>query len=146
LKAILDDTCEVFNTKWQEDESQIREQSEQFENAINLTYQLFGGDSFRKWNGTKFESRFNRAVFDIMVFYFTDKKVAELAVDRSSEIVDGFKLICDGNREFRASLETTFKSIKSTYMRLSVWGGLLNELGIHVEIPSLVNDRIVFGQ
>ncbi len=145
LKAILDLTCEKYNNSWDQKMVEVMNQSEEFENAISVTYKLFGENAFRKWNGTKFESRFNRAVFDIMVFYFVDKDVANLAMKKSDEIVVGFKEMCDQNREFRASLETTFKSIKSTYIRLRVWGDVLNRNGIAVSVPRLENDRIFFG-
>jgi len=70
LKEFLDETCKDFNRRWKQEEQQIRTQAEDLESAIRASFKIFESHAFRKWDGTSFEKRFNRAVFDVMVYYF----------------------------------------------------------------------------
>ena len=64
LKTFLDDECKRLNSRWTTDESDIRHKAEH-EAAINASYDIFGDNAFRKYDGHNYEIRFNRAVFDI---------------------------------------------------------------------------------
>ncbi len=72
LKDFLDTTCKTLNRNWKQRKVNIEKQAEQFEHAISATFKILGRESaFRKWDGERFERRFNRAAFDIMVYYFS---------------------------------------------------------------------------
>lgn len=71
-KLFLDNTCEVFNKEWSKKEQVVKEQAEELNSVIRLCSDIFGKDHvFRRWKGNKYESRMNRAVFDIIVYYFS---------------------------------------------------------------------------
>lgn len=139
LKLFLDKTCESLNADWSTEENVIRKQAMGLQSAIEITFSIFGEDAFRKWNGTNFEKRFNRAVFDIMVYYFCMPAVAQaLSQTPNHKLVEKFKLLCDQHPQFRTSLESTTKSLTALGTRLEVWGRVINaSLNIDVSVPEL---------
>ncbi len=142
LKEFLDETCQTLNGQWKKKEAEIRDQAEQLERAISATFKIFGkGLGFRKWDGQNFERRFNRAAFDIMVYYFSQSSVRKKALTMRQEVKAAFQELCTDNSAFLRSLETTTKSIEATSTRFSRWGRALRSLGIQVQIPKLKQAR-----
>jgi hypothetical protein len=138
LKEFLDKTCRVLNKQWKHREGAIRGQAQDLECAISTTFKIFGGDgAFRKWDGSRFERRFNRAAFDIMVYYFSQKRCRQEARAIRQDVRETFKRLCTGNAEFLKSLETTTKSVDATAIRFTRWGRRLRRLGLHLQVPKL---------
>lgn len=137
LKDFLDDTTKEFNSKWKDIEEQIVDQSFQFESALVATREIFGErDELRKWNGDNFEKPINRAVFDIMTYYFSFPDVRAAAIAKADEVKIAFQRESDRNRDFLSSLESTTKSKESNYIRFSVWAAVLTDItGIDVMSP-----------
>jgi hypothetical protein len=143
LKAFLDETCEVLNKNWDKNEVILKKQASELEKAIEITEQIFGKYAFRKWNGTQFEKVFNRAIFDIMVYYFVQPDIGQKALEKKDEIIQVFKSVCQENQSFYQSIGSTTKSITAVHTRLSVWGEILRDnLNIEIRIPTLDNGRI----
>ncbi len=70
LKQFFDDTCKSLNEDWETKSAEIKEQAEDLEIAIEATSSIFDNNqAFRKWDGNRYQGPFNRAVFDIMVYY-----------------------------------------------------------------------------
>ncbi|UWZ85968.1 DUF262 domain-containing protein [Occallatibacter riparius] len=138
LKDFLDYTCLRMNEGWREMETTVRYGVEWLSDAIDTTFAVFGSEhAFRKWDGRHFETRFNRAIFDIMVFYFRDARVRAAAIEAAPDVVDGFKDLCT-NVEFLRSVESTTKSLAATQLRLNRWGDRLSTiLHIPVETPNV---------
>jgi hypothetical protein len=146
LKTFLDDTCTALNKSWEEGESEIRQEAADLESAIEATFTIFGQkNAFRKWYRTFYESRFNRAIFDTMVYYFADENVRQRAVSAKDQIKATFQRLCDSDRNFSRSIESTTKSLGATASRLNIWGESLREL-LHqpIRVPVLRDGRIQF--
>jgi hypothetical protein len=138
LKDFLDTTCKRLNQRWSKHQSRIEAQANQFERAISATVKVFGKESsFRKWDGQRFERRFNRAVFDIMVYYFSKKDIRTKALGSKRKVRSAFQALCTDRPEFIKSVETTTKSLQATWIRFSRWGRALRKLGFSVDIPRL---------
>jgi len=144
LKEFLDETCRKLNKDWPRVESRIRAQVTEMEQAFATTFRIFGDeDAFRKWDGNKYERRFNRAVFDIMMFYFWNTNISKKAVSAQKGVESDFRRLCETNSEFRSSLETTTKSIQATATRVGVWGeALARRTKTRIEIPKVRENRI----
>jgi hypothetical protein len=139
LKAFLDNECKRLNGRWASDESDIRQKAGQMEEAINASYEIFGDDAFRKFDGHVYESRFNRAIFDIVAFYFTDKIVRKSALTKKAKVKSAFESL-GTNSAFVKSVETTTKSVDATRTRFLTWAQALSKaLGIKVTPPSIGN-------
>lgn len=129
LKHFLDKTTENLNAEWSDKKEEIERQVVEMEEALAFSRDVFGEKNYlRKWNGDNFESRKNRAVFDIMLHYFSHENVRAALAGKDSEIVDAFKNLCVENDDFRASIETTTKSIESNRMRFNAWGEAIEAL------------------
>ncbi|NJK67386.1 MAG: DUF262 domain-containing protein [Microcoleus sp. CSU_2_2] len=150
LKRFLDMTCEKLNNDWEEREIEIRDTVSQFENAVQTTTTIFGEENiFRVWLSSShtYRSKFNRAILDVMVFYFSDPAIRQAAEKNKERVENAFKELCSSsNSEFRDAVEKSTTSIRETHTRLSLWGkALLKVLGVKFTVPELVDNRIIFN-
>lgn len=149
LKAFLDMTCEVLNKDWEKRASDIKDTVSQFENAVQTTINIFGEKNVsRLWlsSSNTYRSQFNRAILDVMVFYFSDERIRQAAEKNKAAVEDAFKELCSSNSSFREAIEGTTKNIRETHTRLSLWGrALLDVLDVEFNVPELVDNCIIFN-
>lgn len=146
LKLFLDLTCKRLNEQWHPRMEELLRATEVLEDAIDATFKVFDEHAFRRWRGEKFEPFFNRAIFDIMIYYFKDAATREASVENKTSVVEAFKNLSATNPRFTQSVQTTTKSIHATYERISEWGAALQAvLGEDLPIPKLVDGRIRRG-
>jgi len=143
LKSFLDGVCQDFNSNWSNMEHELHQQLSSFESAHNAITSIFGNNAYKKWSGSFYESRFNRAVFDILILSFSHEEVRTAALKNKPLIESEFQSLCSNNRQFLASIETTTKSLTATHTRISTWFSSVNSiLGTNLSIPKLINGRI----
>ncbi|HJA09422.1 MAG TPA: DUF262 domain-containing protein [Candidatus Mailhella merdigallinarum] len=136
LKKFLDDTCLILNKNWDTKESIVNEIADDFDIGVSTTYVIFGKNAYHKWIKNGYENKFNRAIFDIMMYYFSNRDISETAKQNKVLVKKCFESLCENNNEFMSSLERTTKSIAATKTRYTVWGNALYEtLGIEIKIP-----------
>jgi hypothetical protein len=146
LKPFLDLTCRVLNGQWELEEERIREDAQQCESAITATERIFGEGAFRRWTADGWERTFNRAVFDVMAFYFKDPSVAHAAALVADEVVRAFQVLSVDDPGFTESVQTTTKTIGATHKRLRGWGEALSAaLDRELPLPGLENNRIRYA-
>ena len=142
LKDFLDGTSQHFNGEWSTRQQDIEDLAKQCDDAIDTTFDVFAENAFRRWaigrSGGRFEGRFNRAVFDIMTYYFRDADTGKLATQKADQVIKTFQRLCETESEFSDSIRVTPKSTTATFTRLKTWGLALQEtLGCKLEIPDL---------
>ncbi len=144
LKQFLDAACLALNTNWKSEKSSCEADAVKLENAVKITFAVFGEEgAFRKWTPEGFETRFNRAVFDVMVYYFSNL-ISPPSPISAKKIKKAFQKLCESDAEFLKSIESTTKSVQATVTRLQKWGDELNSiLPKKVKTPRVVNDKIV---
>lgn len=148
LKKFLDDTCDKLNNAWLEEESKIRNQVAIFEQAVDTAIEIFGERNIaRKWTEeSEFGVRLNKAILDVIVFYFSDERIRKVASDEAPAVLEAFKTLCLESEDFRNSIETTTKSRGATFTRLSLWGDRLRgKLGLDFQIPTYEDNQIKFS-
>jgi len=147
LKKFLDDTCDKLNKEWAQEETNIKNQVATFENAIDAAIRIFGQEYIgRKWTEDGFGARLNKAILDVIAFYFSDERIREIALEKATDVLEAFKTLCLEREDFRNSIETTTKSRLATSTRLYLWGDRLrNTLGLDFQIPTYEHNRIVFS-
>lgn len=139
-KSFLDNTCESFNKEWHRKEKLIREQAEQLNSAIRLCVDIFGKDSvFRRWKSRKYEPRMNRAVFDILVYYFSVSKNKHLFIKNKKPIKEKFNDFCMNDNQFIKSISSNTNNLIETSSRFVLWGIALKQFDNTIEIPSRLN-------
>ena len=138
LKSFFDNTVETLNRNWDQQSDHIRETAEQLNAAIDASYTIFGNNAFSKWKNHNFDKRFNRAIFDIMVYYFSNPEVRDIALAKREELQNEFKMLCDNNIDFLNSFETSTKNVQPTNTRFKTWGDSLSKIcNIKIDIPNL---------
>jgi len=144
LKPLLDRVVIYFNSAWNARSGHLNVQLAEFDNAMSVTAQIFGDTTaFRKWNGERYESNINRAVFDVMVHVFRLAPVAQAALAQPQVVIDQFKAICENNARFREAIEGTTKTIEAIYTRISLWSAALGQaLEIQIAMPRMIDNRI----
>ncbi|MEG4276353.1 DUF262 domain-containing protein [Microcoleus sp. MON1_C1] len=150
LKVFLDMTCKKLNKDWKEKETEVRYTVSQFEKAVQTTTRIFGEENiFRVWLSSynTYRGKFNRAILDVMVFYFSDPVISEAAEKNPAGVEKAFKELCSSsNSEFREAVEKSTTSIRETHTRLSLWGqALLKVLDVEFNVPELVDNHIIFN-
>lgn len=136
LKEFLDNTCSQLNVFWEEGELIIREQAEELNKAISVTFQIFGENAFSKYSNENYTGIFNRPVFDIMVYYFSMPEIRQECLDKGQEIAATFESLCKNDIGFLRSLENSTKNIEPTIKRYSEWGFALKRiLNKEFEVP-----------
>lgn len=132
LKEFLDKTCESLNAVYKSNKAKIEFQAKEFEDAINTVFGIFENDAFRKWDSNKYTNRFNRAVYDIMVYYFSILEIRTKSLEHKESIKKKFEELCSTDYEFLQSFESSTKDIDRTRKRFSTWGNALSTI---IDLP-----------
>ena len=100
LEQFLDDTCKELKKAWADRSKTIQIKAGEFEAAVDAAFGVLGENAFRKWDGSDYERRFNRAVFDIMVYYFSDEPTRKKALARRTKVKAAFEHLCNTDTDF----------------------------------------------
>lgn len=120
LKSFFDLTSNTFNRRWSDRKSSIEEQLNEFDNAYEAAKLIFGEKNvFRKWLGTsnKYESRLNRAIFDVLMFYLSNSEIRSKILLNKEVFTKKYKDLFDNDPKFKASVESSTKNLIPTKYR-----------------------------
>lgn len=133
LKKFLDGVTNDLTSNFRPRRAQLEDAWHRYENAIRTTFDIFEGNAYRVWQNERFQTARNRAVMDIMNFYFADPATAGAAVHHVQALQGGFKDLCEGNPEFVRALQSSTKTEAATALRFEAWGhSLSNVIGAPV--------------
>lgn len=144
LKKFLDQLCMRYNTAMTDSEDAVEVIFSRLTNmndAIAAGISIFPEKKFcRKFVGGEYESRFNRALFDVLVGALANHKVRAWALNNSAEFVFGFEQT-SATDAFRRAVETTTKSVASTHTRFSSFYAKVAEMtGVQLNLPAIANE------
>lgn len=138
LKKFLDEACQEFNVEWDSMGPTLEAAATECEGAIEATETIFGRNAFRRRVRSGWESRFNRAVFDAMTYYFADPWIRDASLAKAEDVVVEFERLSLEDETFATSLATTTKTLRATAYRLEAWGRTLeNVLESEISVPTL---------
>ena len=149
VQMLLDKTCKNFNKEWEKRSDEIINVVDQFEKAVQTTINIFAEKNFSTlwlYKEKKYRSQFNRAILDVMVFYFCDDLIREAAEQNKEQVEEAFKsLFLTAVDRFKNAVLINTKTKKSTYYRFHLWGQALSKvLDINFNIPQMEDNRIIF--
>jgi hypothetical protein len=138
MKSFLDESCEKFNSKWENDESAYRNDFASFESAVDVLLDIFGADALARKPGSK---SFNRAVFDSLIFFAFDPEIRALMHENHAAVIAAYRAVLEDSA-FLEAVESDTAGIPNTSRRLSIWGkALQSALSTDFNIPALVKDN-----
>lgn len=138
MQSFLDFTCDSLNKSFLKKKHEIDTAMEAFTFSVNLTTSIFNEvGAFRKFKNGKYEDRYNRAVIDIMLYFFSQFKDDNAVINNhQKQIVDAYTTLCSDDPAFISSLESTTKSLASVHYRFRKWGETLSGItGKELQIP-----------
>jgi len=149
VQMLLDKTCQNFNQEWEKRSDEIINVVDQFEKAVQTTINIFGEKNFsRLWlpESATYRSQFNRAILDVMVFYFCDDLMRAAAETNKEQVEEAFKSLCrTAVDRFKNAVLISTNTKQSTYDRFHLWGQALSKvLDINFNIPQMEDNRIIF--
>ena len=128
LKVFLDEKMKLFNQLWVSQEDDIRILSETILDTIQLLQTVFGEYKRvgRKYDTDGYESRFNRAILEVQVYYFSQLLGVTLTADKKTDFVDRFKRLCTEDNEFKSTIEGSTKNLDFYKTRYKKMGEIVN--------------------
>ncbi|WP_406143480.1 DUF262 domain-containing protein [Streptomyces anulatus] len=137
LRDFLDRVLRGGNDHFSEISDDLNHLLKGLERAIDTTFEIFGRTAFLRFDAEreKYMPRFNVAVFDLMVWYFSSTQVAEASISKAGRVVEAFEDLCSNNQQFASYLISTTKRSDAVTGRLDLWGEALGS-AIEMELES----------
>jgi hypothetical protein len=115
LKQFLDFSMDAITHSSDQDE--IEEHYRLFNKGIENSRKIFEWKEIgRKITNGKFESRFNRVLFEVQNYYFKQLPVSLLTRNKT-KFLTAFTDLIQKDKAFRSSIESTTKSMENTHLR-----------------------------
>jgi hypothetical protein len=141
LKSYLDQLCKSYNDQFDDPVfvARVGERLASMESGIDSGIAIFGEDRFcRKFTKGEYENRFNRALFDVLVYSLADLNFRQWAQANGPQLVFAFEQLSTDDNDFQRAIEVTTKSVESTSTRFGKWLGKCRELsGVALEMPKV---------
>lgn len=127
LKEFMDSTCEKLNKSWISEESNIKENFKQLEEAIEFSFEIFDTHPFGRFNNGTSSRSFNRCIFELFSYYFSDDNIRNIINKNMSEFKDKFKKLND-KQEFIQTIEGYPKMTEKVVSRFNQFADLLMDI------------------
>ena len=141
LKVYLDNLSKHYNKQHSDDwiTKTLLPKLAEFGSAIEAAQSIFGvRDVCRKYKGNKFEGRFNRAVFDIIIGSLSNKLVRDWALENKALFKQAFIDVSSNDPIFVNSFETSTKNLEPTTHRFKTWYSKVSEISGHnLTLPNI---------
>ncbi len=128
LKNFLDSSMRRITKEWDQYKSRVEKTYWRFNNSVKLLEQALGtGKVGRKVINGKWESSFNKALFEVEAFYFMHltKQVVE---PNKEKFKNAFKDLCTNNSEFRESIEIATSNLDRYQSRYREYRSMINQV------------------
>ena len=138
MKKFLNETSQSFSKNFDDQLDDLEDAWLQFEAGMSLTNAIFGDGAFKSRQGGKYQRNPNRAVIDIMAYYFADPAVRAVIHEEQKILIrTAFEKLCDNSTEFLQALQTSTKTTGATSQRFHDWGDALRDIlgEVVVEFP-----------
>lgn len=125
LTPFLDKSMGIVNAQWDRYEVTVEDIYKKFNIATDFLLHIFPENKVgRKFTKGKWESRFNRALFEVQVYYFCEFSEANLEAMKAKkdQIIGAFQTLSNEDSSFQDSIEVSTKNIdryKTRFKRFS---------------------------
>ncbi len=133
MRSFLDDTYKQLNSAWVSISNTIEQQIIDFELAVDAAISIFGLDDVARIPEEAGDRRlFNRAIFDVIIFYFSQAAIRDSALMNSDEVKSAFSQLWKESNDFSNSVGRATNSQSATRNRFKLWGEKLHSV-IHID-------------
>lgn len=128
LRQFLDNEMRQFNKEYAKSPASLEHLYEVILTTIELLKSVCGDYSLigRRFKNGNFESRFNRVIFEVQVFYFCQIPNICINEERNRQFVELFKRLCEQDPEFKASIEGSTKNMDNYKLRYTRFEEIVN--------------------
>ncbi len=128
LTPFLDESMGRINKDWNQQEPEVRRLFAEMMSATEALNEKFGVQRVgRKFSDGKWESRFNRALFEVQAYYFGKVPRDLLAKVSGDDVTTRFEEFCGSSAEFLDSIETSTKNLQRYRRRYELFQRFVNE-------------------
>ena len=124
LKKFLDDSMVLLNKEWTTHRDQVIDLYADLNKGIELYSKIVGIDSVGNYYK---ESRFNRNLFDVQIYFFSQLGKNDLNEANNSKYLEGFETLSQRDSAFRKSMVSSTNTKKSLATRYELFRTLMNE-------------------
>jgi hypothetical protein len=128
LKRFLDDHMGKINKHWLDYEAKVRRITQDFMQTIEAIKEVVDGyeNVGRKYDGEKFDARFNKVLFEVQVYYFMFLK--NYTATQRDLYLEGLAHLTQNNAQFESSIGDTTKGIAEYRTRYTLFGDMFNRV------------------
>jgi len=136
LTPFLDTKMAEINVRWEEMRPLVEELTNQFNRGTDELLEALDGRVGRKYTERGWESRFNRALYEVEVYYAA-RMPAGLLTEKKAVFESAFESLCLEKPEFVTSIETSTKTIDNYRVRFHLFRDMINSsLGLKItDVP-----------
>lgn len=139
LLQFLDSRTKVFNSRWEKDSIHIEDLKDRVFRAIKKLILVFGdkNEVARKYKNGKLNTKFNRVLLEVLVFFFDKIEKAKLTNDNNLRFKNLYKDLFEEDFEFQATIDGSTKNMENYKIRYSRIKDLVVEVygNQHVIMP-----------
>ncbi len=136
LKNFLDETCRIVNRNWGKRIDEIKQLFDQLEIAIDFSYKIMDNNTpFSRYENGKCNNRFNKNIYELFTYYFSDERIRKLIYDNKQVFVKKFIEMNDSG-EFLSAVSGTTKDIRKLTARFKLFWEIIASLDGAQEVES----------
>jgi hypothetical protein len=124
LKKFLDDTLVFLNKEWETKEQTVKELYAEFNSGIENLKSTLGNAGIGKYFQ---ETRFNRNLFDVQVYYFSQLTEVDLTHVNKSAFIMSYQSISNQDSDFRKTLTSSTNTKKNVALRYDIFRNIIND-------------------
>ena len=129
LRVFLDNMMRQFNYEYAKDQALFERLYRVILDSIETLKGVFGEYKLigRRFMNDKFETRFNRVIFEVQVYYFCHIPTIFFNEQRNQRFVELFSKLSEQDAQFRASIEGSTKNMENYKIRYAKFQEIVNQ-------------------
>lgn len=124
MKAFLDRTFDVFNSRWSHYKPRIEEARSDFERGVDELLQILG-DTVARNPGSR---QFNRAIFEALIFFHSQERVRRALRSKRTRVKKAYDQLFASDSSFLKAVESDTAGAPNASTRLRVWAERLSRI------------------
>ena len=121
LLQFLDNKTKVFNERWNSDREYIETLKNRVFEAVKKLVDVFGNNNKvgRKYKNGELNTKFNRVLLEVLVFFFDKIGHGKLTIDNNSKFKDLYIKLFEEDFDFQATIDGSTKNMENYKIRYS---------------------------